>query len=149
MREPCGEVGSSRTGMINIRRPGEPMDHRTSEDYHTTGLIVDAGFVHRVAASLRDVAAESILRGPFATIDPRICVSLDRSLRSALARLAPGHDAEASAGPVEEFLIDWLSAVLAHLVPESRRESRSVGPRHRAQSCARRRVTCPSTSIGP
>jgi AraC family transcriptional regulator, ethanolamine operon transcriptional activator len=122
-----------RREMINIRRPGEPMDHRTSEDYRTTGLIVDAEFVHRVTASLHGVDVESILRGPVATIDPQRCVSLDRSLRSALARLAPGHDAEATAPQVQEFLIDWLSAVLGDLLPERWRESPSLGLQRRAQ----------------
>jgi AraC family transcriptional regulator, ethanolamine operon transcriptional activator len=119
--------------MINIRRPGEPMDHRTSEDYRTTGLIVDAGFVQRVATSLLGVDAESILRGPVAKIDPRRCVSLDRSLRSALARLAHGKDACTSASQVQVFLTDWLAAAPGQLLPESWRESPSLGPQRRAR----------------
>jgi len=122
-----------RTGMINIRRPGEPMDHRTSENYRATGLIVDAELVHRVAASLHGVAAESILREPVVTIDPQRCVSLDGSLRSALARLAPGNDALASALQLQQFLIDWLSEVLGNVLPESGRKSPSLGPQRRAR----------------
>jgi len=119
--------------MINIRRPGEPMVHRTSENYRTTSLIVDAEFVHRVATALHGVDAESILLGPVATIDPQRCVSLDRTLRSALARLAPGNNPAASAPRVQEFLIDWLSAVLGNLLPERWRESPSLGPQRRAR----------------
>ena len=131
----CGSLWRGRTlrpGMINIRRPGEPMDHRGSEDYRTTGLIADAELVHRVAASLHGVNAESILRRSVATIDPQRCATLDRSLRSALIRLEPREDSEVRARDVEESLVEWLSAVLGNLLPDGDRESPSLGPQRRA-----------------
>ena len=122
-----------RPGMINIRKPGEPMDHRTSEDYLTTGLIVDARFVRRVADSLHGVDVETILRGPDAMIDRERCVSLDRSLRRILRRLAQGVDAPVSELRVEESLIDWLSVTLGHMLPERLGEPPGLGHQRRSQ----------------
>ena len=122
-----------RTGMINIRRPGEAMDHRTSENYRTTGLIVDAEFVHRVCASLHGVDAESVLRGPVATMESRRCISLDRSLQTVLARLGSSEHAQASSPQIQGFLIDWLSGLLGNLIPDRWSDSTSLGSTRRAQ----------------
>ena len=121
-----------RPGMINIRVPGEPLDHRTSEGYRSTGLNVDAKFVQRVASVLHGVDAESILRGPFVTTDRERSASLDRSLRRALGLLANGTESEPSRERLEESLVEWLSAVLGHAVPDRFREPTSRGSRHRA-----------------
>ena len=122
-----------RTGMINIRRPGEDMDHRTWENYRTTGLIVDAEFVNRVAASLHGVDGESVLQGPFVTMEARRCISLDRSLQLALARLGSSDHAETSLSQIHELLIDWLSGLLGNLIPDRWRDSPSLGLQRRAQ----------------
>ena len=122
-----------RTGMINIRGPGESMDHRTAENYRTTGLVADAELVHHIAASLHGVDIDCILRGPVATIDPQRCIRLDRSLRAMLGRLAPGHPSQASLLPVQNALIEWLSDVLGHLLPESWKETPPLGSQRRAR----------------
>ena len=97
---------------INIRKPGEPMDHRTADGYRSNRLDCGREFVRRVATSLHGAEAEAILRSPVATIDPERCIALDRSLRSALGRLASQRNADAPAPQIQEFLIDWFSAVL-------------------------------------
>jgi AraC family transcriptional regulator, ethanolamine operon transcriptional activator len=122
-----------RPGMINIRRPGEPMDHRTSENYRTTGLIVDADFVHRVAGSLHGVDGESVLQEPVVTMEARRCISLDRSLQLALARLASSDHAKASLPQIQELLIEWLSRLLGNLIPDRWRDSPSLGSQRKAQ----------------
>lgn len=121
------------TGLVNIRKPGEPMDHRTSENYRTTGLIVDAAFVHRVAASLLGVDADSVLLGSVASLDPAQCVRLDRSLRSILTRLTPGKCAELPVDSVQNVLTDWLSELLGTLLPGKWSDPPPLGLRRRAQ----------------
>ena len=122
-----------RPGTINIRVPGEPLDHRTTERYRSTGLNVDANFVQRIAAGLLGVDAEAILRGPFVSTDREQCTSLDRSLRRALRQLATGGDPEPHRHQLEHFLIEWLSGILGHAVPERTWESTTRGSRHRAE----------------
>jgi AraC family transcriptional regulator, ethanolamine operon transcriptional activator len=122
-----------RPGMINIRKPGEPMDHRTAERYRSTGLTVDAEFVQRVATALHGVDAESILRRPFVSSDRERCRSLDRSLRLALGHLAKRNDSVAHRVQPEEFLIEWLSAALGDALPRRFREPPALGPQRRAE----------------
>ncbi len=121
-----------RPGMINIRVPGEPLDHRTTEKYRSTGLNVDAQFVQRVASVLHGVDAEPILRGPFVTTDREHAASLDRSLRRALVRLATGTESEPRRQRHEDLLVEWLSAVLGRAVPDRFREPISRGSQSRA-----------------
>ena len=121
-----------RPGMINVRLPGEPLDHRTTDSYRSTGLNVDARLVQRVASVLHGIDAESILRGPFVTTDREHAASLDRSLRRALTLLATGSESEPRRQRQEDFLVEWLSAVLGRAVPDRFREPTSRGSRNRA-----------------
>lgn len=121
-----------RPGMINIRVPGEPLDHRTTERYRSTGLNVDAKLVQRVASVLHGVDAEAVLRGPFVTTDRAHAASLDRSLRRALALLATGTESGQRRQRQEDFLVEWLSAVLGRAVPDRFRGPASRGSQNRA-----------------
>ncbi len=122
-----------RPGMINIREPGEPMDHQTAASYRSTGLGVNADIVQRVASSLHGVDAESILRRPFVSSDRERCLSLDRSLRWALSRLAQGDDVGSHCVQLQEHLVERLSAVLSNAIPARLRELTSPGPQRRAE----------------
>ncbi len=138
-----------RTGMINIRRPGEDMDHRTSENYRTTGLIVDAEFVNRVASSLHGVDGESVLQGPFVTMETRRCISLDRSLQLALARLGSSDHAETSLSQIMNCSSTGCRGCLgiSSRITGVTRPHLVYSGEHR--SFARLRVTCSPISIDP
>ena len=121
------------TGLISFRKPGEPMDHRSSENYRTTGLVVDAGFVHRVVDSLLGVDVESVLQGAVASIDPRCCRRLDQSLRSLLRHLDSDNATGSSVPEIQAALTEWLSDVFGNLLPERWSEPSPLGSRRRAE----------------
>ncbi|WP_169977578.1 helix-turn-helix domain-containing protein [Tautonia rosea] len=123
-----------RPGIVNIRQPGDLIDHRTSESYRSTGLVVDAEFVQRIAASLHGVDAESLLGRSVVSLELRRSRSLDRSLRRVLSRFAVGDDLVPQPhADVEEFLVGWLSEILGCALPEQLREASSLGSRRRTQ----------------
>ncbi len=123
-----------RPGIVNIRQPGDPVDHRTSESYRSTGLVVAADFVRRIAASLHGLDADSLLGGSVVSLDLERSRSLDRSLRRTLGKLAAADDpALRPSGDVEEFLVGWLSELLGCALPVQIGQEPSVGLRRRTQ----------------
>lgn len=126
-----------RPGMINIRGPGEPMDHRTAEDCVSMGLAVDASFVRRVASSIHGVEAEAILRSPVVTIDRAGGLALDRSLRWILRQLAERKESETHRLQIEDYLVEWLSTVLDTALPDRFKDTTSLGSRHRVEVVCR------------
>ena len=122
-----------RPGNVNIRPPGAPIDHRTSDSYRNTGLVVDADLVRRVASSIHGVEAEVLLAGSVASIDLTRSRTLDQSLRRALGQLTLGNDHARGRYDLQEFLVEWLSEVLGRAMPERLREATSLGPRRRTQ----------------
>ena len=122
-----------RPGNVNIRPPGRPIDHRTSETYRNTGLVVNADLVRRVASSMHGVEAEEFLDGSVASIDLEHSRTLDRSLRQALGQLSVGNDHARRQYDLDEFLVGWLSEVLGRALPERFCQATSLGPRRRTQ----------------
>ncbi len=66
-------------------------------------------------------------------MEARRCISLDRSLQLALARLGSSDHATTSLPQIQELLIDRLSALLGNLIPDRWCDSPSLGSQRRAQ----------------
>jgi AraC family ethanolamine operon transcriptional activator len=122
-----------RPGNVNIRPPGTAIDHRTSESYRSTGLVVGVDLVRRVASSIHGVEAEVLLDGSVASIDLERSRTLDRSLRRALGQLAVGNVDARRRYDLDEFLVGWISEVLGRSLPERLRKATSIGRRRRTQ----------------
>lgn len=81
---------SLRPGMINVLGPETETDHRTSDDYRLTSLIVGRDLLQRVARSLIGVEIEDLIcpERPVA-VDPAATVAL-ASCVQAVGLSAPG-----------------------------------------------------------
>jgi AraC family ethanolamine operon transcriptional activator len=79
-----------RPGSLNITRPGDLMEHRTSPTYRNTSLVVEAALLHRIASDLGYEAVIPLFsERQGLEIDPSSCLALSRQIGEELASLSP------------------------------------------------------------